>query len=97
LDLSPSSATSIESDGSFTKGATPLFCDINSAITLASDQAFHAHVKHVNIHYQFIRKQVEAVRVTMKRVCSAENVANIFMKPLAQPPFEKHSACLGLA
>jgi hypothetical protein len=97
LNLSPTCATSIDSGGSFTDGVTPIFCDNNSAITLAFNQAFHACVKHVDVCYHFIREQVEASRVTMKRVCSADNVADIFTKPLARPLFEKHCTRLGLA
>jgi hypothetical protein len=95
LHLSPSSATSIVLGGSFDDSATPIFCDNNGAITLAFDQAFHAHVKHVDIRYHFIQEQVEPSRVTMKRVSSADNVADIFTKLLARPLFEKHRARLG--
>jgi hypothetical protein len=97
LDLTPSSPTTILSGGDFKDGATQIFCDNNGAITLAFDQAFHARVKHIDVRYHFIREQVEANRVTMKRVCSADNVADIFTKPLAKPLFEKHRTRLGLA
>jgi hypothetical protein len=96
LNLTPSSPTSVHSGGSFDEGATPIFCNNTGAITLAFDQAFHTRVKHIDVRYHFIREQVEALKVTMKRVSSAENVADIFTKPLARPSFEKHRARLGL-
>jgi hypothetical protein len=77
-------------------GPTTLFCDNNGAIALSFDQAFHAHVKHVDVRYHFIREQVEAKQITVRRVPSAENVSDIFTKPLTRPLFEKHRAHLGL-
>jgi hypothetical protein len=97
LNLSQSTPTSIYSDGSLDNGAIPIFCDNNGAITLAFNQAFHARVKHIDVHYHFIQEQVEALKVTMKRVSSVKNVADIFTKPLACPLFKKHCARLGLA
>jgi hypothetical protein len=78
------------------EGPTTLFCDNNGAIALSFDQAFHARVKHVDVQYHFIREQVESKGILVKRVPSAENVADIFTKPLGRPLFEKHRARLGL-
>jgi hypothetical protein len=77
-------------------GPTTIFCDNNGTIALSFDQAFHACVKHVDVWYHFIREQVDAKHLTVKRVSSAKNVADIFTKPLAKPLFEKHRARLGL-
>ena len=77
-------------------GPTTVYCDNNGAIALSFDQAFHARVKHVDVRYHFIREQVDANHLTVKRVSSAENVADIFTKPLGKPLFEKHRARLGL-
>jgi hypothetical protein len=77
-------------------GPTTLFCDNNGAIALSFDQAFHARVKHVDVRYHFICEQVEAKQITVRCVPSAENVSDIFTKPLARPLFEKHRAHLSL-
>jgi hypothetical protein len=96
LELLPDDATSIHTRGDFDASATTVFCDNNGAIALSFDQAFHARVKHVDVRYHFIREQVEAKAIVLKRVPSAENVADIFTKPLARPLFEKHRSRLGL-
>jgi hypothetical protein len=75
---------------------TTIFCDNNGAIALSFDQAFHARVKHVDVRYHFIREQVDAANLLVKRVPSADNMADIFTKPLGRPLFEKHRARLGL-
>ena len=41
-------------------GPTTLFSDSKSAIALAQDGHYHAHTKHIDIHYHFIRYIVEA-------------------------------------
>ena len=35
-----------------------LYCDNQSAIAVAKDDQFHAHTKHINIHYYFICKAI---------------------------------------
>src|SRR5882762_5107392 len=32
-----------------------IFCDNQSAIALTQDYQYHAHTKHIDIHYHFIR------------------------------------------
>jgi hypothetical protein len=96
LEILPSGATPVYTKGDFDGGATPLFCDNNGTIALSFNQAFHARVKHIDVQYHFIREQVEAHKIIVKRVPSADNLADIFTKPLGRIPFEKHRAHLGL-
>ena len=37
-----------------------IYCDNMSNVQLAKNHAFHAHTKHIEIHYQFIRECVLA-------------------------------------
>lgn len=36
----------------------PIHCDNESAIKLAGNPVFHAHTKHIETHYHFIREKV---------------------------------------
>ena len=42
-----------------------LNCDNQGAITLTKDNKFHAHTKHIDVHYHFIHKVVEDGKVTV--------------------------------
>ncbi|KAK9705144.1 hypothetical protein RND81_07G036200 [Saponaria officinalis] len=53
-----------------------LYCDNMSAMQLAENPVFHARIKHVEVHYHFVREKVL-------------RVANIFTKGLSGPKFEK--------
>jgi hypothetical protein len=41
------------------KQPTPLYCDNQSAITLAQNDNYHARTKHIDIWYHFIRYVIE--------------------------------------
>ena len=42
-----------------------LNCDNQGAIALAKDNKFHAHTKHIDVCYHFIRKAVEDGKLTV--------------------------------
>jgi hypothetical protein len=65
-------------------------------ITLSKDNKFHAQIKHINIRYHYIHKAVEEGKVNMQYVPTDENIANIFMKPLAHQKFKMFVQMLGL-
>jgi hypothetical protein len=77
---------------------TPIFCDSNGAIALAKDRTlFHPRTKHIDIRYHYIREKVENRDITIIRVGTNDNVADIFTKPLARPKFEAFCSALGLS
>ena len=77
--------------------ATDLFCDNNSAITLANDQSLHIRAKHIDIRYHHIRDCVEKKKIRLLRVSSANNTADTLTKALPYPAFALHRTNLGVA
>jgi hypothetical protein len=71
--------------------------DNQGAIALAKDNKFHARTKHIDLHYHFVRKAVEAGKIEMVYTPTSKNVADIFTKALPKPKFEDFVAKLGLA
>ena len=71
----------------FTSKPTLMFCDNDSAIALSEDPLLHAHVKHVDIKYHFLHERVQSSEISLTRIPSKDNTANIFTKALPTPTF----------
>lgn len=69
-------------------GVPVVFCDNLSAIALASNLVFHARTKHIEVDYHFVREKVLAQQVSLHRVSSEAQVADIFTKPLVVARFQ---------
>ena len=76
--------------------ATPLYCDNNRAVCLSLDPQFHSRTKHFDIRYHYIRQCIENGEISIQRVCTNDNIADIFTKPLAITPFTHFRRLLGL-
>lgn len=59
-----------------------LWCDNTSAVSLASNPVFHARTKHIAVDVHFIREQVASKFVDVGHVAGAEQIVDIFTKPL---------------
>jgi hypothetical protein len=68
-------------------GPLNINCDNQGAIALAKDNKFHAHTKHIDIHYHFFHEAIEDGKISVKYVPTDSNGADIFTKPLANPNF----------
>jgi hypothetical protein len=75
---------------------TVLLSDNQGAIALAKNNKFHARSKHIDIRYHFIHEAVENRQVELTYVPTAENIADIFTKPLAVQKFNYFREKLGL-
>ncbi|GKA22988.1 hypothetical protein Tco_0708950, partial [Tanacetum coccineum] len=65
----------------------PLYCDNKSAIALCCNNVQHSRAKHINIHYHFIKEQVENGIVELYFVRTEYQLADIFTKPLPRERF----------
>ncbi|KAK9675641.1 hypothetical protein RND81_11G020800 [Saponaria officinalis] len=65
-------------------GATELFCDNKSTISMTKNPAFHSRTKHIDIRYHFIRSLVSSDDIVLKYCNTNEQVADILTKPLPQ-------------
>jgi hypothetical protein len=76
--------------------STPIHCDNQSAIALASNSKFHAHTKHIDIHFHFIRAHVKNGTFELRYCPTDDNVADTFTKPLPRPRFQKLRTMMSL-
>ena len=76
--------------------SSPVFCDNDTTIKLAEDQVWHSKCKHICVKYHYMRDQILAKELTVKHICTNDNVANIFTKALGHPDFLRHWSKLGL-
>ncbi|GJV12870.1 retrovirus-related pol polyprotein from transposon TNT 1-94 [Tanacetum coccineum] len=65
----------------------PLYCDNKSAIALYCNNVQHSRAKHIDVHYRFIKEQVENGIVKLYFVRTEYQLADIFTKPLPRERF----------
>eukprot|EP00253_Pinus_taeda_P031287 PITA_31287 len=73
-----------------------LFCDSQSAIHLAKNPAYHSKSKHITIKYHFVRQVITESGVSLEKVHTKENCADMFTKPVLLEKLRWCLASLGL-
>ena len=56
--------------------------DNRGAIALTKNTRGHGKVKHIDIRHHYIREVIQSGAITMEQVPSADNLADLFTKPL---------------
>ena len=56
--------------------------DNRGAIALTKNTKDHGKVKHIDIQHHYIRDLVQSGTITIEQVSSADNLADLFTKPL---------------
>ena len=57
--------------------------DSHGAIALGRNTKDHGKVKHIDIRHHYLRELIKSGAISFKQVPSADNVADLFTKPLA--------------
>ncbi|WVZ78389.1 hypothetical protein U9M48_026103 [Paspalum notatum var. saurae] len=65
----------------------PLLCDNESAVKLANNPVQHARTKHIDIRHHFLRDHEAKGDIALHHVCSENQLADIFTKPLDESRF----------
>jgi methyl coenzyme M reductase subunit D len=60
----------------------PIMCDNKGAIDLSKNPVQHSRTKHIEIHHHFLKDNVQKGNITIEKVASEDNIADIFTKPL---------------
>ena len=73
-----------------------LYCDNNGAIAQAEEPRSHQRSKHILRRYHLIREIIDRGDVTICRVPTISNVADLLTKPLTQQKHDGHSRFIGI-
>jgi hypothetical protein len=65
----------------------PLLCDNESAIKISYNLVQHSRTKHIEIRNNFIRDHVARGDIELAYVCTKDQLADIFTKPLDEARF----------
>ncbi|KAJ4768699.1 hypothetical protein LUZ62_079074 [Rhynchospora pubera] len=65
-----------------------LWCDNLGATFLAANPVFHARTKHIELDLHFVREKVNAKQLTVKFICSVDQIGDIFTKSLGKSRFQ---------
>jgi len=58
--------------------------DSRGAIALTKNTKDHGKVKHIDIRHHYIHELAKSGKILMEQVPSAENIADLFTKPLSR-------------
>ncbi|XP_020674473.2 uncharacterized protein LOC110093814 [Dendrobium catenatum] len=65
------------------KEPTLVYCDNTSTIALANNPVFHARTKHIDVDSHFFRDCIQNNKLTVHHMCTNDQIADIFTKPLS--------------
>ena len=68
--------------------------DNNGCISFSKNATHHDATKHVVLRYYWLKEQVAAGILTLEKVHTHSNIADIFTKPIPKPLFDKHQNTL---
>ncbi|GJZ68077.1 retrovirus-related pol polyprotein from transposon TNT 1-94 [Tanacetum coccineum] len=74
----------------------PIRCDNKGAIDLSKNPVQHSRTKHIEIRHHFLRDNVQKGNISIEKVTSEDNFADILTKPLKRDPFNYLRPGLGM-
>ncbi|GJY61428.1 retrovirus-related pol polyprotein from transposon TNT 1-94 [Tanacetum coccineum] len=74
----------------------PIMCDNKGAIDLSKNPVQHSRTKHIEIRHHFLRDNVQKGNITIEKVSSEDNIADILTKPLKRESFNYLRLGLGM-
>ncbi|WVZ81025.1 hypothetical protein U9M48_028452, partial [Paspalum notatum var. saurae] len=77
------------SDFGLNFGRIPLLVDSTSAISVAKNPILHSRTKHIDVRFHFLRDHYEKGEIDLIHVVSANQLVDIFIKPLEFDAFTR--------
>ncbi|GKB94191.1 hypothetical protein Tco_0980328 [Tanacetum coccineum] len=74
----------------------PIMCDNKWAIDLSKNPVQHSRTKHIEIRHHFLRDNIQKGNISIEKVSSEDNIADILTKPLKREPFNYLRLGLGM-
>nr|GEW52841.1 retrovirus-related Pol polyprotein from transposon TNT 1-94 [Tanacetum cinerariifolium] len=74
----------------------PIMCRNKGAIDLSINLVQHSRTKHIEIHHHFLRDNVQKGHMSIEKVPSVDNIADILTKPLKRESFNHLRLGLGI-
>ncbi|GJT74030.1 retrovirus-related pol polyprotein from transposon TNT 1-94 [Tanacetum coccineum] len=65
-----------------------IICDNKGAIDLSKNPIQYSRTKHIEIRHHFLRNNVQKGNISIQKVLSEDNIADILTKPLKRDPFK---------
>lgn len=81
----------------FEQDSVRIWCDSQSAMCLAKNNIHHERTKHVSRKLHFIRDIIEKGEVTVEKIHTSKNPADILTKAVPVKKFEAALRVLGVA
>ncbi|GJU48402.1 hypothetical protein Tco_1217957 [Tanacetum coccineum] len=74
----------------------PIMCDNKGVIDLSKNLVQHSRTKHIEIRHHFLRDNVQKGNISIEKVASEDNIADILTKPLKREVFNYLRLGLGM-
>ncbi|GJT39939.1 retrovirus-related pol polyprotein from transposon TNT 1-94 [Tanacetum coccineum] len=74
----------------------PIMCDNKGAIDLSKKPMQHSRTKHIRIRHHFLRDNVQKEHISIEKVSSIDNIADILTKPLKRESYNYLRLGLGM-
>nr|GEU83812.1 copia protein [Tanacetum cinerariifolium] len=74
----------------------PIMCDNNDTIDLIKNPVQHSRTKHIEIRHHFLHDNVQKRHISIEKVSSVDNIADILTKPLKRESFNYLRLVLGM-
>ncbi|GJV83244.1 retrovirus-related pol polyprotein from transposon TNT 1-94 [Tanacetum coccineum] len=74
----------------------PIMCDNKDAIDISKNPVQHSRTRHIKIRHQFLRDNVQKGHISIEKVSSVDNIADILTKPLKRESFNYLRLGLGM-